>query len=216
MRIPSGLAFASSGEGLDARIRQRKAPSQARAQHTVAAILEAALQVLVTTGAEGLTTTRVAERAGVSVGTLYQYFPDKRALVVALRVRYVDGLVEHVGAAMRAAAGLPPEAAFRPVITALLTFKRENLQLSRAVRAAGGDFTQPEMIRAVGARLVQVTQAFVEAAAPGRAHPELVARVLVGAIEGALSVAVDESPELLASDAFAEELMRLAGGYLKG
>ncbi|MES2642666.1 MAG: TetR/AcrR family transcriptional regulator [Myxococcota bacterium] len=182
----------------------------------MAAILEAALQVLVTTGAEGLTTTRVAERAGVSVGTLYQYFPDKRALVVALRVRYVDGLVEHVGAAMRAAAGLPPEAAFRPVITALLTFKRENLQLSRAVRAAGGDFTQPEMIRAVGARLVQVTQAFVEAAAPGRAHPELVARVLVGAIEGALSVAVDESPELLASDAFAEELMRLAGGYLKG
>jgi len=93
----------------------------------VAATLEAALQVLVTNGAEGLTTTRVAERAGVSVGTLYPYFPDKRALVVALRVRYVDGLVAHVGAAMRDSIGLSAEAALRSVITALLAFERDNL-----------------------------------------------------------------------------------------
>ena len=66
------------------RIRQRKQPVQGRSRVTTEALLEATLQVLVRDGYGRLTTTRVADRAGVSVGTLYQYFPDKRSLVMAL------------------------------------------------------------------------------------------------------------------------------------
>ncbi|UCI10329.1 TetR family transcriptional regulator [Mesorhizobium sp. B1-1-8] len=66
-------------------ISTRKQPKQARATELVAAILEAAAQVLAVEGAQRFTTTRVAERAGVSVGSLYQYFPNKAALLFRLQ-----------------------------------------------------------------------------------------------------------------------------------
>jgi AcrR family transcriptional regulator len=71
----------------------RKHPTQARAKATVDAIITAASQILIAHGYEGTTTARVAERAGVSVGSLYQYFPNKEALVAALIERHADELV---------------------------------------------------------------------------------------------------------------------------
>jgi AcrR family transcriptional regulator len=69
----------------------RREPQQARSRRRVAAVLEAAERVLVAEGAGGLTTTRVAQEAGISVGSLYQWFPDKEAIVEALALQYVDG-----------------------------------------------------------------------------------------------------------------------------
>ncbi len=66
---------------------QRRSPSQARSRATWEAIVEAAAQVLERVGAEGFNTNAVAERAGVSIGTLYQYFPDKRAILAAAAKR---------------------------------------------------------------------------------------------------------------------------------
>ncbi|SFN83715.1 transcriptional regulator, TetR family [Mesorhizobium sp. NFR06] len=66
-------------------ISTRKQPKQARATEPVAAILQAAAQVLASEGAQRFTTTRVAEKAGVSVGSLYQYFPNKAALLFRLQ-----------------------------------------------------------------------------------------------------------------------------------
>jgi len=66
-------------------ISTRKQPKQARATELVAAILQAAAQVLAVEGAQRFTTTRVAEKAGVSVGSLYQYFPNKAALLFRLQ-----------------------------------------------------------------------------------------------------------------------------------
>jgi AcrR family transcriptional regulator len=68
-----------------ARISSRKQPKQARSTDLVAAILEAALQVLAKEGAQRFTTVRVAEKAGVSVGSLYQYFPNKAAILFRLQ-----------------------------------------------------------------------------------------------------------------------------------
>lgn len=62
---------------------QRRRPKQARSQATYDSILEAAEQMLEREGADGLNTNRIAERAGVSIGTLYQYFPDKAAILLA-------------------------------------------------------------------------------------------------------------------------------------
>ena len=66
-------------------ISSRKQPRQARSTELVAAVLEAAAQVLTTEGAQRFTTARVAERAGVSVGSLYQYFPNKAAILYRLQ-----------------------------------------------------------------------------------------------------------------------------------
>jgi AcrR family transcriptional regulator len=68
-----------------APVSSRKQPQQARSTELVAAILEAALQVLAKEGAQRFTTTRVAEKAGVSVGSVYQYFPNKAAILFRLQ-----------------------------------------------------------------------------------------------------------------------------------
>jgi AcrR family transcriptional regulator len=65
-------------------VKQRKSPRQARARATVAAIVEATIQLLLKEGYDRFTTARAAERAGVSVGSLYQYFPNKAALACAV------------------------------------------------------------------------------------------------------------------------------------
>ena len=71
----------------------RKSPTQARAAQTVDAIVEAATQILQSDGEEALTTNRIAERAGVSIGSLYQYFADKEAIVEAIAERERDKIV---------------------------------------------------------------------------------------------------------------------------
>ena len=68
-----------------AQISSRKRPKQARSTELVAAIFEAAAQVLAEEGAQRFTTARVAEKAGVSVGSLYQYFPNKAAILFRLQ-----------------------------------------------------------------------------------------------------------------------------------
>jgi AcrR family transcriptional regulator len=71
------------------QLKPRKRPSQARSKATVEAILVAAAQVFRRQGYAGATTDRIAERAGVSVGSLYQYFPNKDAILVALTERHI-------------------------------------------------------------------------------------------------------------------------------
>lgn len=73
-------------------VTQRKFPRQQRARATLEAIIQAAAQLLTDLGFEALTTARVAERAGVSVGSLYQYFPNKQALAAAVIDHYAEKL----------------------------------------------------------------------------------------------------------------------------
>lgn len=96
---------------------QRRSPRQARSRATCEAIVEAAAQIVERQGPEALTTNAVAERAGVSIGTLYQYFPDKQAILIAAARReplagrsaaLVQALIaalERLGGAGAAAAG---------------------------------------------------------------------------------------------------------------
>ncbi|MEQ8700898.1 MAG: TetR/AcrR family transcriptional regulator, partial [Bauldia litoralis] len=86
-------------------LKPRKRPRQARATVTLDAIIEATIQVLLSDGLHRLTTTRVAERAGVSVGTMYQYFPHKQALLYALNERYLDIVAGKVETACQAFRG---------------------------------------------------------------------------------------------------------------
>jgi len=67
------------------QIASRKDPQQARSTELVAAILQAAIQVLAKEGAHRFTTARVAAKAGVSVGSVYQYFPNKAAILFKLQ-----------------------------------------------------------------------------------------------------------------------------------
>lgn len=76
--------------------RQRRTPRQARAGSTIEAILDGALQLLETGGVEKLTTNHIAERAGVSIGTLYQYFGGKQDILAALAQRHAAAVREAI------------------------------------------------------------------------------------------------------------------------
>lgn len=73
-----------------AKISARRRPQQRRAQQTVEAVLDAVARVLKRDGVKAVTTNRIAEVAGVSIGSVYQYFPDKRAIFIALHQRHIE------------------------------------------------------------------------------------------------------------------------------
>jgi AcrR family transcriptional regulator len=91
-----------------AKTSVRRRPKQRRARQTVEAVLDAVIRLLKREGSRAITTNRIAEVAGVSIGSVYQYFPDKRAIFSALHQRHVDQidrmvqteLVEHAASSI--------------------------------------------------------------------------------------------------------------------
>src|SRR3954463_13511630 len=99
-------------------VNKRRIPYQARAAETVAAILEASAQLLEAGGLAAFTTNAVAERAGVSIGTLYQYFADKQALLRAIAEREMRTTLAAVAAALRGDPQASVEARVRAMVRA--------------------------------------------------------------------------------------------------
>jgi AcrR family transcriptional regulator len=106
-RIPYSHSDAARAMAADATLKPRKPPRQARSAATVACILQAAARVLARDSLAGFNTNRVAEVAGVSVGSLYQYFPHKDALVAALVEHAQDALATGIESAIDATRELP-------------------------------------------------------------------------------------------------------------
>jgi AcrR family transcriptional regulator len=135
-------------------LKPRKMPVQTRSAHTVEAIHTACIQVLIDGGLERLSTTRVAARAGVSVGSLYQYYPNKQSLLAAVLEQHLLHVVEAVEAACRGAKGQPVAAMAAALVQAFITAKFAEPAASRALYAVASE-VQGE---AVVARLTQRSQ----------------------------------------------------------
>lgn len=113
------------------RIKPRKQPLQQRSRETVAVILEAAARVLEERGLEGFNTNAVAERGGISIGSVYQYFPNKDALTLALIARFEASLLEKVRDGIAASAGRNLSASLNLLIRAQLEAHAERASLNR-------------------------------------------------------------------------------------
>lgn len=132
------------------RARPRKQPLQARAQKTVDVIVEATARILEKHGHDGFTTNAVAERAGVSIGTLYQYFPNKEALLGALIARETAVLVEDAELAVAETSGLAAldmligaavaHQLRRPALARLLDFEESRMPLDANRQRVRGRF----------------------------------------------------------------------------
>jgi AcrR family transcriptional regulator len=120
---------AASSERASAQgLSPRKKPAQSRAAFTVDAILEGAANILEHQGLEAYTTNEIAARAGVSIGSLYQYFPNKDAVTIALIERETARMVDEVIAAL---ALTPPKRALREAIKASVQNQVRRPQLAR-------------------------------------------------------------------------------------
>ena len=167
------------------RFEPRKMPRQARSTASVEAILEATVQVLLKDGRPKLTTTRVAERAGVSVGTLYQYFPNKSSLLQALLKEHLDGVASAVETACESAHGRPLAAMAEAVAGAFVQAKFRNLEASAALYAVSDDVEGKRIAQGMHARVTTAMAAMLRTAREqSLAQPEVVAATLLAAMAG--------------------------------
>ena len=167
MKNPSVFAFAYRNPMATKTIsplKPRKTPRQARSEATVDAIFEATIQVLLAEGASRLTTTRVSERAGVSVGTMYQYFPNKQALLFAVLKRHIEGVLAKVEDACRASAGQDAAEMVQNLLAAYIEAKTSNPEESIALYGVITELDVPELVRKFGNRLIKAIETMLASA----------------------------------------------------
>jgi AcrR family transcriptional regulator len=146
-------------------ISPRKRPVQARSAQLVADILQAAIRVLEREGAQRFTTIRVAETAGVSVGSLYQYFPNKQAILYRLQLDEWEKTSATVEALL-GDAKQPPALRLRATMRAFFLSECEEAPLRVALDAATPNYHEAPEAQAVRERGSLVVEEFVKAAAP--------------------------------------------------
>lgn len=127
-------------------VKPMKMPIQARSIHTVEAIFEATVQVLIDLGIHRLTTTKVAQRAGVSVGTLYQYFPNKSSLLIAALEKYLAGIVEKVEKACAVAKNQPVRVMAASVVEAFVDAKLSDARASKAFYSVASEAESASLV----------------------------------------------------------------------
>ena len=111
----------------------RKAASQKRSRATVDALVEATARVLIKEGYDGASTNKIAAVAGVSIGSLYQYFPSKEALVAAVIERHTQQLSQVVSNALLKVGARPIEAGMRELVAAAIEAHRVDPKLHRVL-----------------------------------------------------------------------------------
>lgn len=193
----------------------RKTPQQARSREMVERIVAAARQVLVSGGYEGFSTNRVARAAGVSPGSLYQYFPDKAALLDVVLDRYWDDVAARVAAALTdRLGGLGPDT-FRGVAEALVAAVESDPVLLR-VLGEELPLARNRVRRAALERQVRDVLTAALAARPElsrRPDPALAAWLLVLVAEQLAQRWVLDEPGF-SRETFLDEFATLVGAYL--
>nr|WP_230596044.1 TetR family transcriptional regulator [Xanthomonas vasicola] len=115
--------------------KTRKSPQQARSRATVEVIRQASIQVLVAEGLKGCTTTRVAERGGVSVGSVYQYYPNRQTMLTAVLDWYLQAVTHAVEQACAQQHGRTLAQQCEALVHAFVHAKLQHVDVSRALYA---------------------------------------------------------------------------------
>lgn len=194
----------------------RNQPQQLRSRATVGVILDAAIRVLDREGLDALTTSRVAEVAGVSVGTLYQYFAHREAIIDALQDRELEraaAMLERVLANQQHATD---REVARAVLEELLKLYRAAPALHRVLAVEGVRFSPRERVLAFDARSVALVKAFLMVAAPRLRHANLEAAafVIYQSVRASMLAYLLEAPAGVDDAAIVSELTELIVRYL--
>lgn len=195
-------------------ISKRKAPSQARSEQTVEAIYEATAQLL--ERGDEPSTNRIAERAGVSIGTIYQYFPNATAILSAIAEREQRRIADRLRTALAEFDPATPEASIRLAVRVLIDAFDRRQRLRRRVIQTLMSHQLQRMQTSFLDGLTGELLAIVEARAAGSIRPLspvstfVLSRALIGAIRSAL---VEEAHDIFSPD-FEDELVRLVSGFV--
>lgn len=199
-----------------ATTRGRRRPIQARSKATVDAILEATTRVLKTDGYEKASTNRIAKVAGVSVGSLYQYFPNKQALILALLERHAERQAMTVASLLGGMQDAPLDQLVRRVVEALLAAHRVDPELHRVIMEQIPGVEAVREIRKMEKLLTALVTSEIDkrqSETRPLPDPELTTFVLIHTVEGLTHAAVLERPDLL-GDRLVDEITTLVLRYV--
>lgn len=187
----------------------RRKPVQGRSQATVDALLAAAAQILARSGPEAATTNAIAARAGVSIGSLYQYFPDKDALIDVLATRHVDQMSAVMFAELADTGARTFAEAAAGLVAAILAAQRVNPRLHHALHQILPRQKMSTMDRLEAALETRVAALLAEREGLAPAVAERTAVVLVRSIGGAVRTTLRRDPERLEDPALERALTRI-------
>jgi AcrR family transcriptional regulator len=197
----------------------RKLPTQERAQRTIATIFEATAQIVESEGEAALSTNKVARKAGFSVGTLYQYFPTKEAILVSMIAYERRRVMDEMQAMLRRAVEerADPKLVLRQRIRALIEAFGVGSRMKRAmIRLAWRMDHHENITQALRESADHIAVALSQLQDPSLRPPTpammfVATRAVMGAIR---SASLEESP-LLGTQDFEDELVRLAWGLIR-
>lgn len=198
----------------------RRHPRQERSKQTVDDILEATAQVLKQVGVRGTTTERIADRAGLSVGSMYQYFPNKIAIYESLMMRHFERLANVAFSLAQQLTNAPAAEFPRLMAAILLATERDDPQLSALLHQLACAHPSVAAVEMEHSRMLEMAMTTLlrdKRATPGfRAdmNPEIAASVLTRALTGIARRTMELDPSLVSSDVFESELEQLIRGYL--
>jgi AcrR family transcriptional regulator len=196
----------------------RKLPSQARAKDTAEAIMRATAHILKKRGYQATTTNHVAEAAGVSIGSLYQYFPNKEAIVAALLERHLEETMGWLRSATVSALEQPLEEAARTLIQGLIAAHRVDPDLHRVFAEELPRVGSFERIHALEKETLALVRAYLEARVPelvAQRKLDIVCFVIVHSVEALTHGVVLFRQDWLDDPAFLDEVVRLVVRYVE-
>jgi AcrR family transcriptional regulator len=198
------------------RLNPRRKPKQDRAKATEQAILAAAAQILVKDGYDRASTNRIARRAGVSIGSLYQYYPSKEALVSALLAQHVEEMLGLLLETAARTADAPLEVAVPAYVKAMLKVHAVDPKLHQVFFEQFPRLGGIPRARDFLDRATAVVRAYLETHRHRLRAVDLdvATFVLVNAVEGVTHAAVLTRESTLGDDVLAEEIAALVLRYL--
>jgi len=196
----------------------RKMPKQQRSKETVDVILAATARVLVKEGFDRASTNRIADAAGVSIGSLYQYFPSKEALVAALVERHIETMSEALEAQMAALAHAPVAEVVRRMVVLMLEAHAVEPELHRVLNEQVPRVGRLHRVHEVEARMQRLGRVYFEARRaelrPGL-DLDTAAFVVVQTIEALTHGAMIHAETAPTREALVEEVTTLVLRYLQ-
>jgi len=198
------------------RTLPRKRAKQDRAKATVEAILTAAAHILVREGFDAANTNRIAEKAGVSIGSLYQYFPGKEAVVAALLERHVRQMLRTAEHGLERSTANTLRGRAREMVRTMLDAHAVEPGLHRVFMEEMPRFGQLQEVVELERMFEEVARRHMERerSALRPRNLEIAAFVVVQAVEALTHAAVLHRPDMLRSEAFVDEVTELIVRYL--
>jgi AcrR family transcriptional regulator len=194
----------------------RRLPKQDRSRVTVAAILEATTHILVEEGYEKANTNRIAERAGISIGSLYQYFPNKESLIAALMEQHAHEMAELVETKLNCLFNAPLEIVIPELITAVIAAHAIDPRLHQVLSEEIPRSGRSVQMQQADERVSTILRAYLDRWRD-RIHPQnldMTVFMLSRTVESLCHAAVIEYPNFVSDSQFEREVSNLLLAYL--